>query len=148
MSTVKERPETLVGKTYKMKTGLGKLYVTINELDGEPFEVFATIGKSGGSITAKAEVTGRLVSLALRHGVPLKEIIEQLTDISGQYPLAVGKEVIRSIPDAVGKLLRRLYSEKIYNVSWSADKPTMSFKEDADILESARSIDHKSFQNS
>jgi ribonucleoside-diphosphate reductase alpha chain len=148
MSTVKERPETLVGKTYRVKTGLGKLYVTINEIDGEPFEVFATIGKSGGSITAKAEVTGRLVSLALRHGVPLKEIIEQLTEISGQYPLAVGKEVIKSIPDAVGKLLRRLYGEKLYNASWSAAIPTTSLKEGTNILETARSIDHKSFQNS
>ena len=109
MLIAKTRPETLEGKTHKIKTGLGNLYVTINEFDGEPLEVFATIGKSGGSITAKAEVTGRMVSLALRYGIPLNDIVEQLTDISGSQPIMVGREMVKSIPDAVGKLLKKLY---------------------------------------
>ena len=103
------RPETLEGKTYKLKTGLGNLFVTINELDGKPFELFATIGKSGTSIIAKSEVVGRFVSTALRYNIPVEEIVKQLIDISGSEPLAVGNTVVKSIPDAVGQLLQRLY---------------------------------------
>jgi ribonucleoside-diphosphate reductase alpha chain len=60
MTAVKERPETLSGYTTKMKTGYGYLYVTVTEFEGRPFEVFATIGKSGRSTTAKTEAIGRL----------------------------------------------------------------------------------------
>ncbi|MDO8598768.1 MAG: ribonucleoside-diphosphate reductase, adenosylcobalamin-dependent, partial [bacterium] len=43
------RPEIMNGKTYKVATAYGTLFVTINEdADAQPFEVFATIGKSGG----------------------------------------------------------------------------------------------------
>ena len=64
MTAVKERPETLEGFTTKMTTGYGNLYVTVTEYENRPFEVFATIGKSGRSTTAKTEAIGRLVSLA------------------------------------------------------------------------------------
>ena len=103
------RPEVLIGKTHRIKTGYGWLYVTINELDGKPIEVFATIGKSGASILAKAEIIGRFVSLCLRYEVPMKEIIDQLIDISGSEPIATGDTIIKSIPDAIGKLLHHLY---------------------------------------
>ncbi len=66
---VQDRPETLQGFTTKVVTGMGNLYVTVTEMDGKPFEVFATIGKSGKSTMAKTEAIGRLVSLALRSGV-------------------------------------------------------------------------------
>ncbi|MGE4553794.1 MAG: vitamin B12-dependent ribonucleotide reductase, partial [Desulfovibrionaceae bacterium] len=49
------RPDLIYGFTQKVDTGLGALYVTVNEVDGKPFEVFTTIGKSGASIMAKAE---------------------------------------------------------------------------------------------
>ncbi|MBU2685876.1 MAG: hypothetical protein KKF27_21755 [Gammaproteobacteria bacterium] len=107
-----QRPETLNSFTTKVPTGFGNLYITVTELDSKPFEVFCTIGKSGASIMAKAEVTGRLVSLALRHEVPLEDIIDQLIDISGGEPLAWKKTMIKSIPDAVGKVLREKYIDK------------------------------------
>ncbi|MEJ2728423.1 MAG: adenosylcobalamin-dependent ribonucleoside-diphosphate reductase, partial [Deltaproteobacteria bacterium] len=55
MGAVKKRPETLHGFTTKIKTGYGHLYVTVTEYDSKPFEVFATIGKSGRSTTAKTD---------------------------------------------------------------------------------------------
>jgi len=109
---MKPRPEVLTGRTTKIKTGLGNLFITINESEGKPFEVFATIGKSGGSIMAKAEVTGRLVSLALRNDIPIEEIIKQLLDISGSEPIAYKNTVVHSIPDAIGKVLQELYVPK------------------------------------
>ena len=106
------RPETIYSSTTKIPTGYGMLYVTITELESRPFEVFCTIGKSGGSIMAKAEVIGRLVSLALRNGVNLIDIIDQLIDISDDRPVLYGKQLTKSIPDAVGQLLRDKYLNK------------------------------------
>jgi len=83
---VKDRPDVVYGFTQKVKTGYGFLYLTVNEVDGKPFEVFATIGKSGRSITAKAEAIGRLVSLALRSGVGVDDIVSQLKGIGGEHP--------------------------------------------------------------
>lgn len=106
-----ERPQTLDSKTVKVPTGYGNLYVTVTEYEGKPFEVFCSIGKSGASIMAKAEVTGRLTSLALRNGVDVKDVIEQLLDISGGEIRTWKKLPIKSIPDAVGKVLNELYGE-------------------------------------
>jgi ribonucleoside-diphosphate reductase alpha chain len=108
-SSVKERPEVVYGFTQKVKTGLGTLYLTVNEVDGKPFEVFATIGKSGRSITAKAEAIGRLVSLALRSGVEVEEIVRQLKGIGGEHPVFQKKGLLLSIPDAVAWVLETHY---------------------------------------
>jgi ribonucleoside-diphosphate reductase alpha chain len=54
-----------------MPSPLGDLYVTVNEDEtGKPFEVFATLGKAGGAAMADVEGIGRLISLALRSGIP------------------------------------------------------------------------------
>ena len=108
-AAVKERPETLEGFTTKMKTGLGQLYVTVTEYDGKPFEVFATIGKSGRSTTAKTEAIGRLVSLALRSGVKVDKIVEQLRGIGGEHPVFQEGGMVLSIPDAIGRVLEKRY---------------------------------------
>lgn len=108
-SVVKKRPDIVYGFTQKVDTGLGALYLTINEQDGKPFEVFATIGKSGKSITAKAEAIGRLVSLALRSGVEVRDIVEQLKGIGGEHPKFQKKILLQSIPDAVAWVLENRY---------------------------------------
>jgi ribonucleoside-diphosphate reductase alpha chain len=109
MTAVKERPETLQGFTTKIKTGLGQLYVTVTEYDGQPFEVFATIGKSGRSTTAKTEAIGRLVSLALRAGVKANAIVDQLKGIGGEHPVFQQGGLVLSIPDAIARVLEKRY---------------------------------------
>jgi ribonucleoside-diphosphate reductase alpha chain len=109
MSAVKERPETLDGFTTKIKTGYGQLYVTVTEYEGKPFEVFATIGKSGRSTTAKTEAIGRLVSLALRSGVTVDKIVDQLKGIGGEYPVFQNGGLVLSIPDAIARVLDKRY---------------------------------------
>lgn len=106
---VKERPEVVYGFTQKVSTGLGELYLTVNEVEGQPFEVFATIGRSGRSITAKAEAIGRLVSLALRSGVHVREVVKQLKGIGGEHPVFQKKGLLLSIPDAVAWVLENRY---------------------------------------
>ena len=109
MTAVKERPETLAGFTTKIKTGYGYLYVTVTEFEGQPFEVFATIGKSGRSTTAKTEAIGRLVSLALRSGVKVDKIVHQLKGIGGEYPIFQDGGLVLSIPDAISRVLEKRY---------------------------------------
>jgi ribonucleoside-diphosphate reductase alpha chain len=107
-----ERPETLEGFTTRIKTGYGHLYVTVTEQSGQPFEVFATIGKSGRSTTAKTEAIGRLVSLALRSGVKVDEIVEQLKGIGGEHPVFQDGGLVLSIPDAIARVLDKRYQKE------------------------------------
>jgi ribonucleoside-diphosphate reductase alpha chain len=106
---VRDRPETLEGLTTKIRTGMGNLYVTVTEMNGRPFEVFATIGKSGKSTTAKTEAIGRLVSLALRSGVHVEKIIDQLKGICGEHPVFQKDGLVLSIPDAISRILEKHY---------------------------------------
>jgi ribonucleoside-diphosphate reductase alpha chain len=108
-SKVRQRPDVVYGFTQKVKTGYGDLYLTVNEVDGKPFEVFATIGKSGRSITAKAEAIGRLVSLALRSGVDVADVVGQLKGIGGENPVFQKKGMLLSVPDAVSWVLEHRY---------------------------------------
>ena len=109
MGAVLDRPETLFGFTTKTKTGYGHLYVTVTEFEGRPFEVFATIGKSGRSTTAKTEAIGRLVSLALRAGVTVDKIVDQLKGIGGEHPIFQDGGLVLSIPDAIARVLEKRY---------------------------------------
>ncbi|MEQ9619164.1 MAG: adenosylcobalamin-dependent ribonucleoside-diphosphate reductase [Deltaproteobacteria bacterium] len=102
-----KRPPFLEGFTEVIKTGYGNLYVTINTYEGRPFEVFVQIGKSGYSTMADAEATGRLVSLALRSGISVKDVVEQLEGIGGSSPVFSEGKLVMSIPDAIATVLKK-----------------------------------------
>lgn len=100
------RPEVMRGMTYKVPTSYGTLYVTINnDEEGKPFEVFATIGKTGGFFAEESEGICRLASLALRSGVPVQTVMEQLRGIRGPMPSFGKNGMILSIPDAIAQVL-------------------------------------------
>jgi len=105
----RERPKILEGFTEKIKTGMGYLYVTVSEFNNKPFELFATIGKSGKSTQAKTEAIGRLISLALRSGVEVVEIIDQIKGIRGEHAVFQEGGLVYSIPDAISKVLEKRY---------------------------------------
>ncbi|MBW1911790.1 MAG: vitamin B12-dependent ribonucleotide reductase [Deltaproteobacteria bacterium] len=111
VAEVKNRPDTLEGFTTKMTTGMGNLYVTVTEYEGEPFEIFATIGKSGRSTTAKTEAIGRLVSLALRAGVKVEKIVNQLKGIGGEHPVFQKDGLVLSVPDAISRVFEKRYMQ-------------------------------------
>jgi len=102
----RERPVAMKGTTYKINTSYGDLYVTINDDDaGRPFEVFATIGKAGGFFSAKSEGICRLVSLALRSGIPVEDVIKQIKGIRGPMPSWTEWGMVLSLPDAVAQIM-------------------------------------------
>ncbi len=104
-----KRPQTLEGYTDRIKTGMGSLYITVSEFKGRPFELFATVGKSGKSTQAKTEAIGRLISLALRSGIEVGEIIDQISGIRGEHAVFQEGGLVYSIPDAIAKVLEKRY---------------------------------------
>ena len=109
----RQRPSILTGRTIKMDCPLGDLYVTINEDEnGRPFEVFCTVGKAGGAAMADSEAIGRLISLALRSGIPITAIKGQLRGISCDRAVGVGPQKVLSAPDAIAQALEHYLAEK------------------------------------
>ncbi len=109
----RQRPAVLKGRTSKMNSPLGDLYLTINEDEaGRPFEVFCTLGKAGGAAMADAEAIGRLISLALRSGIPITAVRDQLRGISCDRAVGVGPHKVLSAPDAIGQAIDRYLLEK------------------------------------
>jgi ribonucleoside-diphosphate reductase alpha chain len=107
------------GRTWSIHTPLGKLHATINEDDdGNPYEIFFNVGKAGGDILAVAEGLGRLISLTLRTTPPklslpkLKMIVEQIEGIGGSSSVGFGLKRVRSLPDAVAKVIGYYLEEK------------------------------------
>jgi len=139
LAVVKKRPETLEGFTTKIRTGMGQLYITVTEYDSRPFEVFATIGKSGKSTTAKTEAIGRLISLALRSGVTVDNIVEQVKGIGGEHAVFQNGSIVKSIPDAIGRVLEKKYLDnKSGNSKHYQQKNTLKGDACPDCGETAR----------
>lgn len=109
---IKPRNRALRGVTVREKTPTGTSYITLNEDEnGEIFEVFVNVGKAGSDVAADSEAIGRLISLVLRipstwsPKVRVEQIVSQLRNIGGRRDLGFGKERIRSLADAVAKVL-------------------------------------------
>lgn len=103
----RQRPNEMHGITYKATTAYGNLYITINEDEHGPFEVFAQLGKAGGFFSAQTEALSRMISLSLRSNVAIEEIIEQLKGIRGPEVSFSDGEMVFSLPDAVAKVLEK-----------------------------------------
>ena len=103
----RDRPAVVKGITERVRTAQGNMFVTVNfDEDGYPFEVFGTLGKSGGTELAHLEAISRLISLALRSGVDPGNIVDQLRGITSE-PVWDSGRLVRSAPDAVALVLSR-----------------------------------------
>ncbi|WP_226846913.1 vitamin B12-dependent ribonucleotide reductase [Dehalogenimonas etheniformans] len=101
----RERAKVTTGVTERIKTGCGNIYITINADETGICEVFSHLGKAGGCATAQLESTCRLVSLALRSGVPVETVAKQLKGIRcPSIAWDAGKSVL-SCADAIATVL-------------------------------------------
>ena len=112
MPAMKPRPMVVHGSTYKIDTPVGRAYITVNTNgNAEPHEIFITVGKAGSDVFAMAEGLGRMISMYFRtslHIAPdqrIKNVIKELHGIGGGRTLGFGKDRIRSLPDAVAKVI-------------------------------------------
>jgi ribonucleoside-diphosphate reductase alpha chain len=113
----RSRPDKLRGTTIRKETPLGVMFVNITEDDkGQPFEVFVTLGKAGGSAMADVEAMGRLMSLALRSGIPIMEIHRQLRGISSDRAVGLGPNKVLSVPDAIGIAIEEWHRDRVVGV--------------------------------
>ena len=125
----RERPDALQGVSQRIDTGYGKVYVTINEdpETGQPFELFANIGHSGGFTNSFTEALAKVISTSLRSGVDPEEIVDELCGTRSPKVAWDKGEQIQSIPDAIGTAMRRYLDNEI-------DKP---YPKQATLEESA-----------
>ncbi len=117
------RPMMMEGVTYRTQTPVGDTFITLNhDQNREPFEIFITIGKSGSDIAAMAEALGRMISLnlGLAGNLPprerIRQVISQLSGIGGARSVGFGENRVRSLPDAVAKVLAKQYAFKVNGV--------------------------------
>ena len=99
-----KRPWALEGVTYKYPGHIGdtstNLYVTVNDNDNEPFEVFVSTPyiKSLTELQLVSAVT-RLTSLSLKYGAPVTRIVKQLKRIEGQSPASIPLLISRALEE-------------------------------------------------
>lgn len=103
------RPRVTTGRTEKVKIGCGNLYINVNSDEYGICEVFTNTGREGGC-ASQSEATSRLVSIALRSGISVDSIIEQLRGI--RCPACIRRPGINvtSCPDAIAKALKKSVS--------------------------------------
>ena len=100
------RPPVTVGVTEKVKIGCGNLYVSVNADDHSICEVFTNTGRAGGC-ASQSEATARLISIAIRSGISVDAIIEQISGI--RCPACIRREGVNvtSCPDAISRVLKK-----------------------------------------
>jgi len=109
------RPTTTIGVTEKIKIGCGNLYVSVNADEEGICEVFTNTGRAGGC-SSQSEATARLISIALRSGLSVDTITEQIKGI--RCPACMRREGVKatSCPDAIASVIKK-YFEVGINVS-------------------------------
>ena len=117
-----DRGRTLYGKTEKVSTGHGNMYVTMNSNDeGELYEVITNMGKSGACNNASLEIVSRLISLALQWDIPVDEITKQLYNITCCPQWSDGS-LMRSPYDALARVINKEYGMNNHNDDKKADE--------------------------
>lgn len=99
------RPTTTLGVTEKIRIGCGNLYVSVMADEKGICEVFTNTGRAGGC-SSQSEATARLISIALRSGLSVDAIIEQIKGI--RCPACIRREGVNvtSCPDAIARVIK------------------------------------------
>lgn len=125
------RPDMTTGITERVKIGCGNLYITVNYDDKGICEIFTNTGKAGGC-PSQSEATARLASIALRSGIDVRSIIDQLKGIRCPSTIRQSGMKCTSCPDAIAKAIERVYQQQVRLGHWAepelsaAEGPTAS----------------------
>lgn len=111
----KEEIGTTYGANVKKITSCGKLHINVaRDREGNLVELYVS-GSKGGICMANINAISRLVSLALRSGIKVDEIVDQLKGIDCRACMASKAKGFNldgiSCPDIIGKVLQQEYKE-------------------------------------
>ena len=101
------RPEVTFGLTERARIGCGNLYITVNYDETGICEVFTSTGKAGGC-PSQSEATARLASIALRSGISVDEILDQLRGIRCPSTIRQSGMKCTSCPDAIARAIKKV----------------------------------------
>lgn len=118
------RPDMTTGITERVKIGCGNLYITVNYDDKGICEIFTNTGKAGGC-PSQSEATARLASIALRSGIDVKSIIDQLKGIRCPSTIRQSGMKCTSCPDAIAKAIERVYQQQVRLGHWAEPEPSL-----------------------
>ena len=99
-------------ETLEIPTPCGHVYVTIcrDTESGEPIEVFARLGKSGGCASTVVNAVVALLSVGLKSGASKDDLIGAIESISCHRPPSLDQgQNIRSCVDAIAKALKESF---------------------------------------
>ena len=99
------RPKVLTGTTEKLVSGCGEMFVTVNMLDGAPYEVI--IPRGSGGCQANMEAIGRLISLGLRSDISIDDITKQLNKVQCSNAIRSSKSEGDSCAQIIGGQLTK-----------------------------------------
>lgn len=121
------RPQVTKGVTERMKIGCGNLYVTVNYDEHGICEVFTSTGKAGGC-PSQSEATARLASVALRSGISVAEVMDQLKGIRCPSTIRQSGMQCTSCPDAIAKVIFKVQKMIEGESDISVPAPTAEIK--------------------
>lgn len=111
------RPDAVTGVTEKVQIGCGNLYITVNYDEQGVCEIFTNTGKAGGC-PSQSEATARLASVALRSGIDVNTIVDQLKGIRCPSTIRQNGLKCTSCPDAMAKVIQKEYKKQVELGNW------------------------------
>ena len=122
--TMEPRPKTVPSITKRVKLACGSLYITITHKDGKIFEVFVSMGKAGGCLSACLNALAISISLAVRSGVDPSLFIEFLKDIKCPSPTWEEGRMYSSCVDALAQCMEET-QKKLSEGEYESDITTI-----------------------
>jgi len=106
-------PDTRDSVTHKFSVAGHEGYITVGQYeDGQPGEIFITLGKAGSTLAGFADAFATAISFALQHGVELRFLVDKFTHVRFEPSGFTGNQAIpiaKSIVDYVFRWLALRY---------------------------------------
>jgi ribonucleoside-diphosphate reductase alpha chain len=105
--------DTRASVTHKFSVSGHDGYITVGQYDdGQPGEIFITLGKAGSTLSGFADAFATAISFALQHGVELRFLVDKFTHVRFEPSGFTGNQdipIAKSIVDYVFRWLALRY---------------------------------------